>query len=359
MKAMAREALPDDERPFSLEIPWRTILKLIAAVAFVWLWLELWQILLVFVVAILWAVTLYPVVAWLQARGLSRSTAAVGVGVLLLALVGGFLFVTWSSLSDQSRYLAENAGAIQSKLTGLAPPWLRDAVSGERTAALASQAGPEALRIAKSAISAVIVIALGFVVMVYLLIDGQRTRDWCVAFVPQAKRARAERTLDEAGDVMSTYLRGNMITAALAGVFVFVAMSLLKVPAALLLALFAAVFDFIPIVGVLLAGIPAAALGLTVSGTVGIAALGLYVVYHVIEAYVIAPRVYGGRMELSHLAVILAFAIGAELAGVIGAIIALPLAAIYPTIERIWLRDELPADTVQKHRRIKRAGEVG
>ena len=349
--------MADGHRAFSLEIPWRTILKLIAAVALVWLWLELWQIVLVFVVAILWAVTLDPLVLWLQKRGLSRAKAAVAVGVLLLLLVGGFLALTWSSLSDQARYLIQHAGAIQSKLVGLAPSWLRDTVSGERAAALASQAGPAALRFAGSAASAIVVIALGFVLMVYLLIDGRRTRDWCVAFVPQAKRSKVERTLDEAGGVMSAYLRGNMVTAALAGVFVFGAMSLLKVPAALLLALFAAVFDFIPIVGVLLAGIPAAALGLTVSGTVGVAALVLYVVYHLLEAYVIAPRVYGGRMELSNLAVILAFAIGAELAGVIGAVIALPVAAIYPTIERIWLREELPVDTVRKHRVIeKQAG---
>jgi predicted PurR-regulated permease PerM len=63
--------------------------------------------------------------------------------------------------------------------------------------------------------------------------------------------------------------------------------------------------------------------------------------------------VYGDRLKLSNVAVILAFAVGAEIAGVIGALIALPVAAIYPSIERIWLRDELPAETVEEHKGIE------
>src|SRR5205085_10476037 len=156
--------------------------------------------------------------------------------------------------------------------------------------------GPAAVGIARSAGSAAVVIVLGFVLMVYLLADGKRTRDWLVALLPQTTRGRMQRTLDEAGDVMSAYLLGNIVTATLAAIFVFVVMTALKVPAALLLALLAGVFDFIPIVGVLVAGIPAALLGMTVSGTVALVALVSYLVYHLIEAYVIAPRVYGNRL---------------------------------------------------------------
>jgi predicted PurR-regulated permease PerM len=63
--------------------------------------------------------------------------------------------------------------------------------------------------------------------------------------------------------------------------------------------------------------------------------------------------VYGDRLKLSNLAVILAFAVGAEIAGVIGALIALPLAAAYPAVERIWLKDKLADDTVRAHRAIE------
>ena len=71
------------------------------------------------------------------------------------------------------------------------------------------------------------------------------------------------------------------------------------------------------------------------------------------ENYLISPWAYGDRLKLSNVAVILAFAVGAELAGVIGALIALPIAAAYPAIERIWLREQLPDDTVREHQQAE------
>ena len=72
------------------------------------------------------------------------------------------------------------------------------------------------------------------------------------------------------------------------------------------------------------------------------------------RANLLGPWVYGDRLKLSNLAIVLAFAVGAELAGVIGALIALPLAAIYPSIERIWLREQVGEQTVRDHRMIER-----
>ena len=92
----------------------------------------------------------------------------------------------------------------------------------------------------------------------------------------------------------------------------------------------------------------------TVSGPTAFLVAMLYVAYHGVENYFIAPKVYGGRLRLSNLAVIVAFAAGAELGGVIGALLALPVAAMYPAIERIWLKDYLERDTVERHRRIER-----
>jgi predicted PurR-regulated permease PerM len=82
-----------------------------------------------------------------------------------------------------------------------------------------------------------------------------------------------------------------------------------------------------------------------------------YIAYNAVESYVLSPWAYGDRMRLSDFAVIVAFVVGAQLAGVIGAVIALPLAAIYPTVERIWLREQLPRETVQEHREIEHRPE--
>jgi predicted PurR-regulated permease PerM len=79
--------------------------------------------------------------------------------------------------------------------------------------------------------------------------------------------------------------------------------------------------------------------------------------YNAVETYYISPKVYGNQLRLSSLAVILAFAIGAELGGVIGALVALPIAAMYPTIETIWLADRLAPEVTADHRRIEHTKE--
>jgi predicted PurR-regulated permease PerM len=341
-------------RRTSIELPWRTILKVIAACALVWLILNLIHLLLVVVVAVLLAVTLDPVVQWFERRGLPRWGAASVVLLLLLALIGGFFWLTWASLADQAEYATKHFSQVENQLTAKLPSWIRNAIADTSGGDVTSYVAPYALRFAESVGSALIVAVLGLIVTLYLLIEGRRTRDWLVAFVPKRHRAKTEQTLAEGETVIFGYVAGNIATSIFATVFVLVSLSILKVPAALLLAVIAGVFDFIPVLGFILSVLPALALAATVSArTVLIVAL-LYVIYHTAENYVIAPRVYGDRLKLSNVAVILAFAVGAEIAGVIGALIALPLAAVYPAIERIWLAPTVGEETVREHRAIEK-----
>jgi Predicted permease len=273
--------------------------------------------------------------------------------VTLLCIVLGFLWLTWTSLADQAQYAASHFQQLEKQAVDALPGWVRNAATPD-SGDLQSAAAPYALRVGKSAVAAVVVAFLGFIVMLYLLIEADRTKAWFMAFVPKAQRARVEETLDESERVVFAYVAGNVITSVLAGVFIGVSTALLKVPGALLLAFVAAVFDFIPVMGFILSSVFGVVMALTVSPATAVIVFCLYVAYHFAENYVIGPWAYGGRLKLSNLAVVLAFAIGAEIAGVIGALIALPVAAVYPSIERIWLREELPEDTVRRHRAIER-----
>jgi len=340
------------KRHVAVEVPWRTLLKVMAAVALVWLWLQLVQTVLVMIVAVLLAVTLDPVVDWFERRRLPRGGAVAIVTVLLLALIGGFIWLTWASLSDQAQYVATHMNDIEHQLLHSLPAWMRNVVGNDGD--LEGRVAPYALRFARSALSALVVAALGFILTMYLLLEGRSTRDWLLAFMSDAKRPKMDQTLVECQRVVFGYVAGNIATSIFAMVFVLVSLSILKVPAALLLAVVAGLCDFIPVLGFILSSIPALALAFTVSGRTALVVALLYIAYHTAENYLIAPYVYGDRLKLSNVAVILAFAVGAELAGVIGALIALPLAAAYPAIERIWLRDQLGDKTVREHRVIER-----
>jgi predicted PurR-regulated permease PerM len=197
-------------------------------------------------------------------------------------------------------------------------------------------------------------IAIAFILTIYFLIEGRRTWEWLVAYVPRRYRARIRETAGAARVAVLHYVAGNVATSVFAGLTVLVALTLLHVPAALLLALLAGLCDFVPVLGFIVSALPAVLLALTVSPATAFIAAAIYVSYHMAENYFIGPKVYGGSLRLSNLAVLLAFAAGAELFGIVGALLALPVAAMYPCIEDIWLRDYLARDAAETHRKIER-----
>ena len=274
--------------------------------------------------------------------------------LILVAITGGFVWLTWSSLNDQTRYVTQHFTDIERRAAHGIPGWIRIAIGVGDASGLESRIAPYVVRFARSAASAVIVAVLGFILTMYLLLEGRRTRDWLVAFVPPATRPRVEQTFVECQRVIFGYVAGNVATSIFATIFVLVLLSLVKAPAALLLAVVAGICDFIPVLGFIASSLPAVAVAATVSGKAALVVAIAYASYHTAENYLIAPYVYGDRLRLSNVAVILAFAVGAAVAGVIGALIALPLAAIYPSIERIWLREQVGEETVREHRVIER-----
>jgi len=303
------------------------------------------------IVAVFLAVALDVPVSRLERRPISRTAAALLVSAVLVLLVGGFIWLTWSSLASQWQYLATQMTRTIEE-AAYVPAWVYSSASGnDWRKAMESFA----LAVGQSAMYAAGLLVLGFFVMVYLLIDGRRTLAWVMAFVPQRRRDQVERTLAECREVIWAYSVGNAITSVIAAIVTLVVLLALDVPAALLLAVIAGLSDFVPVVGFILSLLPAAALAFTVSPYTALLTVAAYIVYNTIENYFIPPWAYGRRLQLSDLAVILAFAAGAELAGVIGALIALPIAALYPTVERIWLRGQLPRETVVEHSALSKS----
>jgi predicted PurR-regulated permease PerM len=350
---LSAEAVAESLKRTELVIPWRSLLKVIAAVALVWMWLKLIELGLVIIVALLLAVTLNPIVNWLERHRLPRAAAATVIGFVLVAVVGGFLAASWASLSSEASLASEHIRQFERDTLERLPEWVREAAGGAGAVDIQSQIAPYALELGQSALSAIIVALLAFILMLYLLIRRPAHARLADGLRARAQRGKVEETLRVGERVIFAYVAGNVITSIFAALVVGVALSLLHVPGALLLALIAGLFDFVPVVGFIVSSIFAVIMAISVSPGTAVAVLALYCGYHFVENYVIAPWAYGDRLKLSNLAVILAFAIGAALAGVIGALIALPVAAVYPAIEQIWLRDALADDTLAEHRAIE------
>ena len=348
-------------RRLRVDITGRSILRILVAAALVWTWLRLWQWVLLFVIAAFIAVGLDPIVGWLDARRVRRRYGSVLVVVTFAVLLVAFCSLAGAELLSQGKMLGERMDEVQQEITRRVPPDLRQLLPQPENGKAPDQSGGPftdyAARLGRAVVNGVLSIAIALVLTVYLLIDGRRTYEWLVAFAPASQRPRVRETAGAARDAVVGYVRGNVITSVIAGVTAYIFLRIVGVPAALLLAVLTALFDLIPVLGIFLTVIPMVLLALTVSSTAAIATIVFNAVYNVFENYYLAPKVYGKEMQLSSLAVILAFAVGAELAGVIGALIALPIAAVYPAVENIWLAERLAPEVARDHRRIEQTGE--
>jgi predicted PurR-regulated permease PerM len=336
-----------------IDISRATIVRLLIPVVAVWLWLRLWQLVLLFMIGAFIAVGLDPLVTWLDVHRLRRRYSAPIVVILLAALLVGFGYLAGSSLVEQVGLLGNQLEQAREEIVRRTPPKLLELwPKGDDL-----QLGSQVLTFVPVLMNGVFSIGVALVLAIYLLLDGRRTCEWLIAFAPPRRRFRVRQTANEARIAALAYVRGNVATSVVAGSCTYIAMLLLHVPAALLLGVLAGILDFIPVLGVILATFPAVLLGLTVSVWVAAGVILYHAGYNVVENYYIAPKVYGRELRLSSLAIITAFAIGAELGGVIGALVSLPMAAMYPAIERLWLGDRIGPATIEAHEKIEKTEE--
>lgn len=338
-----------------IDVSFATFFRLLAVVALAWAWLRLWQWVLLFVVAAFLAVALDPLVAWLEARRIRRPAGSFLVVLLLAGLLVAFFSFSGATLKDQAGMLGDRLQETQQQIERQMPDALKRMLTqgGSERSPIARHT----MTLGRAFLSGLMSVAIALILTIYLLLDGRRTYEWLVAFAPPARRPRIHRSAEAARTAIFGYVRGNVVTSVIAVVFTYAVLALLKVPAALLLALLAGILNFIPVIGMILSIVPAFLLGLTVSSGTALAVVAIYLAYNAVENYYIQPRVYGRAMRLSSLAVLAAFAVGAELAGVVGALIALPIAAMYPPLEKIWLKDRLAPAAVADHQRIERSDE--
>jgi predicted PurR-regulated permease PerM len=357
---------PPDVQRTELHVPTSTILKLLLTALIVWAGLRLWpQLVLLFVACIL-AIAIEPAVDWLDRHGLSRGISVAIMAILLIAglTVGAVLILPHfaEQLQEFVRRLPTLVHQIHDELTPKDPE-LRRWFDG---AGLSLPSAPEAAGhlsslfvVGQATLTGVMTTGIMLVFTFYLILDGRRLYAWLLAYVPRAHRPKMAETIPEVSRVIRAYVRGQAITSLLFSAFALVILTWFDVPAAVPLALFAGVCDVIPMIGIVIAILPAALLALASSKLNALLIAVIYLAYHQFENYIIAPRVYGHELRMSTLTVLLALLVGGSLFGLIGAILILPVVAAYPTIERIWLASYLGKHVIADHGALARAVESG
>jgi predicted PurR-regulated permease PerM len=289
-----------------------------------------WQGLSLILIAVLFAVALSPGVEFFVRRGWRRGTAVLAVFVCGLLLVAAAVAIAVPALVDQVGRFADGLPALAQ---GHGPLGFLERkyqiVEHARHAVLTGDSAVGVvLGVASTALSGMVIAFLTF----FMLLEGPVWVERILRLAPRPVRPRVERVAAGISRTVAGFVTGNVLTAAIAGTVAALVLTLVGVPYAVPIGVFVAILDLLPIVGAILILILVGLVALTEGLLPTIVAVGVLFVYHQIEVYYLRPVIYGRTIELSPLAVLATVVIGTELAGLLGAVAAIPIAGTVQVI---------------------------
>ena len=356
---MAKE--PEENAPTHVEVPrsirvaadwaWRFLVIAAAVVALLLLVNRLKLVFLSVFVGLLVTALLAPIVRALQrhlqgrfwgrlrgSRGLATSivlvisvAGLVAVIALLTIEISGSFKDLGSTFSDGLRqirvFVRDNFNIDDFKLQDyLQRAWqaLQDNRNGLLSGALSG--ATIALEVLSGA-------AIAFFTTVFFLLDGERIWTWCVSIFPRRSQLGVREAGMRSWVVLTAYVRGTIFIASTDALFVGLSVAVIGVPLAVPLGVLVFFGAFVPIVGALVSGFVAVVVALAAKGVVAaLAVLVAIIVVQQIEGHLLQPLVMGRLVSLHPLAVVLAVTAGSVLAGLVGAVVAVPVAAVVSSV---------------------------
>jgi predicted PurR-regulated permease PerM len=322
------------------------------------------QILAWILIAIFLALALNPAVDWFQRHGVKRRGLATTL-TFLLVLAGiaalGALFIPTlvrevngfvSALPDYVDDITHKRGRLgflESKYH--VTERVRNAVQSGGTSGVLGLTGT-ALAITRGIITAIVATVTIAFMTFFMLLEGPVWMERFYSLLPAKSRDRWRDIGHQIYRTVGGYVTGNLFISVIAGVASTLILLALGVPYAVALGLVVGILDLIPLAGATIAAIIVVTVGFLHTIVAGIILIAFFIVYQQVENHLIQPVVYSRTVQLSPLAVLISVLVGAELAGVLGALAAIPVAGAIQVLLRAWLEQR------RAHPRRAAAGTV-
>jgi predicted PurR-regulated permease PerM len=331
-------------------VPVRTIAAsigmVLATVVVLFLLVEVRRTLVWLVVAAFFSVALYPVVNWVQRRltGCRRSLATLGVFLVVFLVLGGLIAAFAVPLARQGTTFADQL-----------PQLLNDAKAGrgpigsllDRTNALqyvqqnqarirsmASGLTTPAAGVLRGVATGIAGAVTIFVLSYLMVLEAPKMIEGTLNLLSPQHADRARRVGADCAKSITGYISGNLLISVICGVLTYIVLKVMGVPFAGLISLFVALADLIPLVGATLGAVVATIAGFVQSVPAGIVVIVFFVVYQQLENHLLQPVILSRTVKLNPLAVLVAILVFVELAGVLGALLAIPVAGIIQVLIR-------------------------
>jgi predicted PurR-regulated permease PerM len=334
----------------------RTILHIIIVVLAVALLLWIvWQargVLTWIMIAAFLATAMNPLVNLLQHRFRLRRALAVGMVYLLgVGVLTGAALLFVPPLVDAGQEAVHELPSYLDQLEqsdlvqDLNEEYdLRDRLEEEGNNALEGVAGPDAaIELARRVASGLLALISIAVITFLLSLYGPRIRSWALGLFEGSRRERLDRVGHRMYRVISGYVVGVFLVALTAGLAVWLFLTILDVPFAPLLGFWAGLASLLPLIGATIGGAPYVIVAFFQGWPTGVAAIAFLIVYQQIENNVFQPAIHRFTVQLNPLWIILAVLVGATLLGILGALLAIPIAGIIQVLVQEWWSTRRPA----------------
>lgn len=317
-----------------VEITFRSILIFFAVSASIVLVYYTKDILSILFISLIIVATLSPIADFLTKYLRWRVISVLLIYLVTLILLSGLIAALVPALSSQTQEFVTNLPQYTDQIPVLKDfgqvikeEFIGESLSINSLTEYITQSSLKIFQFTGSLIGIIGSLLVIIVISFYGLLSEKNIREELKKYLNKNNLKSYWLISDKIYSKLGIWLRSQILLAIIVGLITGVALYLLSVPYALLLGVLAGVLEIIPVLGPVIASIPAIIIGLTVSPFIGLIVVALYILIHQIESYVLVPKVMEKALGLSPVLILSALLIGAKLGGIVGAIIAVPLAS--------------------------------
>ncbi len=331
----------EEKIPIRVEISYKTVIFTLAVLIALWLIIQIREIIvLVFISLILLSALLRPV-EWLNARKIPRVISALIVYIILIALISfGISIIVPPLISQTSEFISKLPQIIWTINEFL----VFNQIPGENLSSIIStqiqQFGGDLISISSKIFSSIILVVTMFVFTFYLILEWKNVIRLAASSFSGKQEKKITNIISKVEKGLGGWVRGQLTLSITVGLLAYIGLRILALPFALPLALITGILEIIPIVGPIIAAIPATLVGLSISPVLALATIAVFIVVHQLENHLVVPMVMAKVVGIQPPVVIIALLIGAKLAGIGGAFLVIPVIIVAKIIIKELLVEE-------------------
>lgn len=328
-----------------MDISTASVIRVVIVLLVLWFLYFVRDIVAIVFVSIIIAAALSPIVDRWSKRGFPRTLSIVLIYLLVLGILGAIVYFVLPPMIEQIKQLADRLPNYFTTFSNFVIS-LRDvsnngllSASQESLNSISNFFGGFLNNIFNTTIgffNGAAALIMIFILTLYFLLDENGIKKFFISLLPIRQKNRIVQVANKIGIKLGGWLRGQIVLGIAVGLVVYLGLSLLNMPYALTLAILAGVLEIVPIIGPIIAAIPAILIAFTVSPTMALIITIFYILVQELENKLLVPKVMQYAVGLNPVTIIIIILIGAKLMGILGILLAVPVAAVIYVILEEW-----------------------